>query len=443
MDPNFILYITDKIEYATEKFNQHMINRIVKRIVKLFDSTGEVELIPATLSDIRKMQESGEVLEDIKKAIKQKLPEIEKELDDAFERVANEIAYDNDRFTEKVVKDEKIDVEVPAPDKTPKKIVELNITKKEKALLKRAYEKTNGEIYNLTGTTAESWQKEFIRATDEAYWKMTHGVSPSVAIADAIDEAAKYGTKVVYPSGREDKIEVAVARAARTGFAQAKGDMTIARAAASGVSQVLVSSHLGARYTNKAEPANHMSWQGKVYDINWEDPFFEKYQPEEKEEKKMGFLGKIRKHIKTKWNQRNKRNLSQGDFREKTGYGTGAGLCGWNCRHTFDLFWEGVSTNNTEQYDSEENKKRYDLEQNQRAQERKLREIRKVMNARKAAADAANNPEAKKELKERYQSIKKQYSAKMNDYLDYCEKNGLRPLYERLKVPEVNLSASS
>lgn len=31
-------------------------------------------------------------------------------------------------------------------------------------------------------------------------------------------------------------------------------------------------------------------------------------------------------------------------FYESTGYGTGAGLCGWNCRHNFPAFFPGIST---------------------------------------------------------------------------------------------------
>ena len=433
MDPRFLFYITDKIEYATEKFNQHMTNRIVKRILSLFDKNSEVDVIPSSVSDMRKMQETGKVYQEIKEAIKKKLPEIEAELDDAFERTANEIAYDNDRFTEQVVKAENIVVDVPEPDRERKKVSELNITKKEKALLQRAYKKTEGEIYNLTGTTAEAWQTEFVRVTDEAYWKATHGVSLEVAIADAIDEAAKYGTTVIYPSGHQDKIEVAVARAVRTGLNQAKGDLSITRCAEMGVSCVLVSSHLGARYTDKNEPANHMSWQGKVYSINWDDSFFEKYLPMKQEEKKMDFMQRIRASLILM----RKKNRSAGDFRTITGYGTGEGLCGWNCRHTFNPFWEGVNSNNTEQYDSEVNKKRYDAEQQQRALERKLRESRKIVNARKYAADHADG-DLKKEMRRRYREVKSKYSEQMQEYLDYCDKNNLRPYYDRLKVPETS-----
>ena len=31
------------------------------------------------------------------------------------------------------------------------------------------------------------------------------------------------------------------------------------------------------------------------------------------------------------------------DFEAATGYGTGPGLCGWNCRHNFYPFYPGVS----------------------------------------------------------------------------------------------------
>ena len=434
MDPRFLFYITDRIENATEKFNQYMINRIVRRIVTLFDKEGTVDIIPATLSDIKKMRETGEVFQDIKKAVKDKLPEIEDELEEAFERTANSVTRDSDRFTEMLVKQESIPVNVPEPIKEQKPIRQLNVTAKEKALLKRAYKKTDGEIYNLTGTTAEQWQKEFIRVTDEAYWKVTHGVSLNTAVSEAIDEAAKYGTVVKYPTGHEDKIEVAVLRAVRTGLNQAAGDMSLARCASLGVSQVLVSSHLGARYTDKIEPANHMSWQGKVYDIDWNNPAFEKYKPNILDPNDIKLYQKVRKNLALLM----KKNRSAGDFVEVTGYGTGEGLCGWNCRHTFSPFWVGINMNNTEQYDSKENKERYDLEQNQRKMERKLREARKVVYARKAGMLAAKTPELKNELKAKHKESQDKYSKMMQDYLDFCKKNKLRPLYERLKVPEVD-----
>ena len=72
---------------------------------------------------------------------------------------------------------------------------------------------------------------------------------------------------------------------------------------------VEVTAHSGARDTGTG-PANHKSWQGKVY--RWsEKPLVSKGQ--------------------------------YPDFVGTTGYGTGEGLCGWNCRHNFYSFIEGVS----------------------------------------------------------------------------------------------------
>ena len=64
-----------------------------------------------------------------------------------------------------------------------------------------------------------------------------------------------------------------------------------------GCDLVEVSAHAGAR-------PEHAAWQGKVYSRSGTS---EKYP----------------------------------DFRSSTGYGTGAGLCGWNCRHTFGPYIEG------------------------------------------------------------------------------------------------------
>lgn len=437
LTPDFLLRIVDAAEEAAEKLNTYLMQRVAKRILVLFDKTEEVELIPTSISDVRKMREAGILSDEVRKVLKERMPEIQDEIDQAFEAAANEIERDNDRFTEKVVMGENIAVDVPTPHTGRyKHVKELNLTKKETALLKRAYEKTNGTLYNLTGTTADTCQEEYIRVCDEAYWKVTHGVSIHTAVADAIDQCAQYGAEVTYPSGHKDKLEVAVARAVRTGANQAAGDISLARCAELGVSQVIVSSHLGARYTSQEEPANHMSWQGKVYDLDWQNGKLQKYgvTPQDGKDNagKFGFLEKIRYFFSPK------KNRSAGDFIEKTGYGTGPGLCGWNCRHSFGPYYKGISTNNTEQFDDEKNKYRYDLEQKQRAAERNLREIKRRMNAFKYATAEAKGEGVKQELKERYQNLRKEYLKKMDEYDEFCDKNKLKTRKERLKIAENN-----
>ena len=72
-----------------------------------------------------------------------------------------------------------------------------------------------------------------------------------------------------------------------------------------GTDLLQVSAHIGAR--NKGEgPMNHESWQGKIYSISGES----KRYP---------------------------------DFYTVTGYGTGLGLHGFNCRHSFYPFIHGIS----------------------------------------------------------------------------------------------------
>lgn len=72
------------------------------------------------------------------------------------------------------------------------------------------------------------------------------------------------------------------------------------------------------------------------------------------------------------------------DFETATGYGTGPGLCGWNCRHNFYPFYPGVSVRNyTDERLAELDARnipyggglytRYEITQMQRALERRVR----------------------------------------------------------------------
>ena len=122
----------------------------------------------------------------------------------------------------------------------------------------------------------------------------------------AVKKLAADGLDVVdYASGHRDKIDVAMRRAVITGVAQTANTLQMTRADEMGSDLVEVSAHVGAR--NKGTgPENHQSWQGKIYSRSGKHP---KYP----------------------------------DFVKSTGYGTGEGLGGWNCRHSFYPFFEGIS----------------------------------------------------------------------------------------------------
>ena len=76
------------------------------------------------------------------------------------------------------------------------------------------------------------------------------------------------------------------------------------------------------------------------------------------------------------------------DFETATGYGTGPGLCGWNCRHNFYPFYPGVSVRNyTDERLAELDARnipyggglytRYEITQMQRALERRVRKAKR------------------------------------------------------------------
>lgn len=82
-------------------------------------------------------------------------------------------------------------------------------------------------------------------------------------------------------------------------------------------------------------------------------------------------------------------NTVSGQFEAATGYGTGAGLCGWNCRHTFFAIfpelgappaWTQESLEKLDARDIEYSGKkytRYEISQMQRARERTVRKYKR------------------------------------------------------------------
>jgi hypothetical protein len=84
------------------------------------------------------------------------------------------------------------------------------------------------------------------------------------------------------------------------------------------------------------------------------------------------------------------------DFVSATHYGSGDGLCGWNCRHDFWPFWPGLSTPNhtnaelealnakTVEYNGQMYSE-YEISQMQRAAERKVRAAKRTYLAEDAA----------------------------------------------------------
>ncbi len=270
-------------------------------------------------------------------------------------------------------------------------------------ILTDCYQRTNNEVYNFTRTTANETQRRFIKLLDSTHMKVMSGAqSYTAAVKEAVNELASMQTEVVYPSGHKDTIETAVLRAVRTGVAQASGNMTLQGMEERDWDLIRVSAHLGARYGDGGEnPGNHYWWQGKLYSRTGRD----KHYP---------------------------------DFIMSTGYGSGEGLCGWNCRHSYG---PGEPDHNPyKEYDAEENKKAYDLSQKQRKIERTIRADKLKVKGLREAIDCVEDETLKKELSEDYEKASARLSMHNAEYNHFCENNGLKRYDDRLSIAKWNRS---
>jgi hypothetical protein len=134
------------------------------------------------------------------------------------------------------------------------------------------YKKTLGELQNLTRTTMNTSQRNLINMLDEAELRVSSGVqSYNSAICDILDNYAGKGVMVEYPTGAKRTLESAVRCCVVTGLSQTAAQVSLTYMQQAKTNLILVSAHSNARYTAFDEPANHMSWQGKVYQVKDED----------------------------------------------------------------------------------------------------------------------------------------------------------------------------
>ena len=227
-------------------------------------------------------------------------------------------------------------------------------------LLNAGYQQTSGTFQNLTGTTANTVSGEFEAALDRAHLKVSSGAfDQKTAVKNAVDALADGMKYVTYPSGHRDTLEVACRRAVLTGVNQTGAKLQIARMDEMGCDFVEVTAHGGAR-------PSHAAWQGQQYHRG----------------------GAIDCNGRHYW-----------DFVSATGYGTGGGLCGWNCRHTFFACFpalgdppqwtrESLARLNAREIAYHGGKyTRYEISQMQRARERTVRRYKR----RYLAEDAAGS----------------------------------------------------
>lgn len=281
------------------------------------------------------------------------------------------------------------------------------------AAIAAIYAQTKQECRNITrsmgflvdaGRTMLPPAKAYQWCCDSALMQVQSGaISYNQAISNAVKQLADSGLKTVdYESGHRDQVDVAARRAVMTGVNALNQKYAEQSADYLETDLVEVSAHIGARNTGNGLE-NHESWQGGVY--RWA-------------EKPGDSKGEYK------------------DFVATTGYGLGAGLGGWNCRHTFYPFVEGVSEPTYSKADLDamkgENRKfvfdgkeydGYTATQMQRSIERQIRKQKRLRDAYKAAG--LKDDETAANIKLRRLNAK---------YKEFSKAAGLPEQSERLKV---------
>lgn len=414
MTPEYLSVIASAIENHVAQLNEYLTMNIVRQIIGTFNNLDKIILAPSTISDFHKILDLGQTIAEAQAVIESLLPDIQKEIRQAFLDSAKDIARDLDKFTKDIVNGIKAEgLEVPK-----------ELTDPEIKQMETAYRRTNKTVYNLTRSTASQTQKIYFNECDKAYNKVVHGVSLNKAVQEAVQEITAQGVSTVeYPTGHEDKIEVAVARAVRTGINQANANIALTRCAEIGADYVYVSEHYGARVTDAEDYTNHAWWQGKVYKVNWNDKnenyngesvsdFADAYDPT---------LDKIKQELK-----KDVITKKFPDFVSTTGYGDMLGLCGINCRHTFTPFYPQYQKIPESRIDPAENERRYKLSQKQRQMERNIRKTKREIEGLKEL----NTPEAKQKLEKKKKLLKDQLKA----YYDFCKENRLSTQNFRINI---------
>lgn len=310
-------------------------DRIISDVVRRIVKTGDIT--ETAKWQIRQAQQMGLLYDDIIKDIAKSTNKTDNEIKKMFENAGVETVNNDNRIHIKA-------------GKSP-----LDIRQSESMLqiLNGVYKNSLTDLKNLTGTTTITSQTAYINACNSAFMMVSSGAfSYQQALRTVIQEVADKGATVSYPSGHVDKLDVAVRRSLLTGIGLASRQISEENSRLCECDLMEISAHSGAR-------PSHASWQGQIVSLSG----------------RRGYLSK-----------------------SDIGYGTGAGFGGWNCRHDWYPYYDGISTRNYTQSDLDKlNAKdieyqgkmysEYEISQMLRDMERQSRALKRQKVALKTAID--------------------------------------------------------
>lgn len=346
LTPDYLQGAPAELEELFLRLEEDIIADICRRIAKAGYLTDSAE------HQVLRLRELGAGTE----YIKQKISEYSALSDEAVDRLFFDAAQTSDEFYRK------------AYDKANVGYTPYEYNDFFQQAVTASVNQTKGELRNFTQSMGFSYRgsngqvrfhgaaEAYRDCLDYAYMQvMTGAVDHNTAVRNATRRLTEGGLQFVdYASGVRCHADVAARRAVLTGLSQMTGKVSEHNAAELDTDIVEVDAHAGAR-------PDHAEWQGKWYSLS----------------------GKSKKYP---------------SLVEVTGYGTGAGLKGWNCRHDFYPVIEGISEpsyteeelKNIDPPPFEYNGKTYtyyEATQRQRAMERSMRKTKREI----LAADATDD----------------------------------------------------
>lgn len=313
LDPFYLAHVADSLDDLWSDFEDDILKDIAKRI-----KHSDGSLRSTAKWRYTKLRELGASEKYIQSQIAKYLKRTDKEINQIFEdAIISSLANDDEIFRQAY--------EQGIIAKSGYDIHDYS------NLINKGVFDTYHEIRNFTKSFYASASTTFANALDMAYLQVSSGaMSETEACKYAIENLAKNGiVTATSKSGRLEHADVIVSRAVRTGVNITSGKVMWGVLDDLDCDLVETTSHMGAR-------PRHALWQGQVFSRS----------------------GKSKRYP---------------DFRKSTGYGTGEGLCGWHCRHSFYPYFEGLSTVSARRYSMQENEHIYNLTQKQRYNERMIR----------------------------------------------------------------------
>ena len=288
--PEQLNEIPESFVQEIEELENYIIADIARRIAK------EGEITDTAAMEVNRALELGADISVIERFIERVTGAMQEDIDIVLRGVIKE-SVDADNVIYKAAGYNPVDL------KKSSKLVEI---------IEAGIRQTNSTLKNITGsmgfasvvggkTVFQDIAKFYQNTLDFALLQVSTGVlDVNSAARFAVKKMADSGIRYVdYASGHVNRVDVAIKRAILTGVNQLNLRLTDSIMEELGAEYVEVTAHAGAR-------PDHAVWQGKVYHRGGE---------------KDGYP----------------------DFESSTGYGTGPGLGGWNCRHSYFPFFPGIS----------------------------------------------------------------------------------------------------